>query len=285
MGAREEAFHVAVSTPNACASVLHVCTGPPQQVEAMDDTLRSASLDVISVGDVYRALARLCRNERNAFGGVVVCVNGLAPDDLEFFSIISRACPGLAVYVYGNDRSEWRMAKAIDLGARGATAQEVIRALTSAEPTGAIEPKGDTATAPKPAEPAPAAESAPAVAVTPAVEPTPRLLPTDHKDAKEDSEEDRTPVDGDADEPVSNSVRVPWLRYGERPLRTAPGSKSPPDRTPPSVERPLPVIKPHQPLLTDEELKALMGGDIAPADSGERDPSGTDKAIGKGGGA
>ena len=46
-------------------------------------------------------------------------------------------------------------------------------------------------------------------------------------------------------------VRVPWLHYSNAPARRAPDSRPTADETT--------AIPEHTPLLTDEELQALMG--------------------------
>jgi hypothetical protein len=65
------------------------------------------------------------------------------------------------------------------------------------------------------------------------------------------------------DEPAEEPVRVPWLRYEDRPTRTAPKPPTVPSRKPPDADREPAAPKADQPLLTEAELQALLGGDIS----------------------
>lgn len=243
---------MANSTLNLHREVLHVRSGPPHQVEAVDGYLAAASLDADVCGDVYRALARLCRNASNAPRAVIVCVDGLGPPELEFFSLLSRARPDLPVYVYGDQRSESRIAKAIGLGAQGRATEEVIRSISTREPAPPAPAPGDQVEAlPRPTT----SDTAPLA--TPSIDES----PIQHQGATvQDDYGDDDEVDGGA---IEGSVRVPWLRYGDKPARTAPKPPTPTAHDAPSAEQEPSVSEAHQPLLTDEELQALIGDDIS----------------------
>ena len=270
---------MANSTLNLYRDVLHVRSGPPPQVEAVDGYLAAASLDADVCGDVYRALARLCRSPSNAPRAVIVCVDGLGPPELEFFSLLSRARPDLPVYVYGHQRSESRIAKAIGLGAQGRATEEVIRSISTREPAPPAPAPGDQVEAPPKSLsqkscgtgfPADRSVSKPVIGIgskpttsdtAPLVTPSIDESPIQHQGAAVTGDYgDDDEVDGGA---IEGSVRVPWLRYGDKPARTAPKPPTPTAHDAPSAEQEPSVSEAHQPLLTDEELQALIGDDIS----------------------
>jgi len=59
-------------------------------------------------------------------------------------------------------------------------------------------------------------------------------------------------------------VPVPWLRHHERPVRRGPGRQEPEAGEQSASEAAAPARRsPTTPLLTEEELQALIGDDIA----------------------
>jgi hypothetical protein len=179
---------------------------------------------------VYRGLARILRPPSNPPRAVIVCLDGLTTPEFEFFSIVARRRKEVSVYVYGSGRAEARIAKAIELGAKGPATADLLAELTGGPPAAAI---GQ-------APPPPCAEG----------DETPRppaSPPTPTEPIRADEEDPRKPA------------RVPWLRYGDRPARVAPNARPPA----PSLDRPAPRSVSFEPLLTEEELRALMSDDIA----------------------
>jgi len=124
--------------------------------------MASAGLRMELCGDVYRGLARIMSGGRSngrpvddvgarpltlecVKGGqdtrtsvnlgerglqaVIVCLDGVWAEEMEFFTFVSRLRRELPVYVYVESGAETWITKAIELGATGVLAEEVIRAL------------------------------------------------------------------------------------------------------------------------------------------------------------
>ena len=79
-------------------------------------------------------------------------------------------------------------------------------------------------------------------------------------------------------------VRFPWLRYADKPVRCAPPSatSTSDENNEPVADREQPQIRLQQPLLTEEELQALIGeDDIAAIAPQEHDDVDTDPRAGR----
>jgi hypothetical protein len=205
-------------------------------------------------GDVYRGLARILRPPSNPPRAVIVCLDGLTTPEFEFFSIVARRRKEVSVYVYGSGRAEARIAKAIELGAKGPATADLLAELTGGPPAAAM---GQV--------PPPPCEESDATPRPPASPPTPP------EPIRADEEDPRKPA------------RVPWLRYGDRPARVAPNARQPSPKPSPSLDRPSPRSVSFEPLLTEEELRALMSDDIAaiaPDESEARRPYGDESTRG-----
>lgn len=258
---------------DTATKILHIRPEPATAtvVGDMDTLLAAAFLDVDSCGDVYRGLARLGRSESDAPHAVIVCVDGLGAAEMEFFSLISRVRRGVNVYVYayphGGERSSTRVARAIELGATGQATEDVIRRLaeTVTQPTVRADledvPADDrsptqtfveTTAAPLPIAKSPDAEALEESA--PVVAHEPLGAGPDQLDADEE------PADNDA---LDGPVRVPWLRYNDGPDRAAPRRREPLAADPAITGPATSPSAPRRPLITDEELQALLGDDIA----------------------
>ncbi len=242
-------------------TVLHVRPALPESDEAHPSTdtvaqrLAVASIEAETCGDVYRALARLCGTKPLLIQAVIVCVDDLGVQELSFFSLVRQVCRGISVYVYGHERAEPRIARAIQLGATGRVSEEVLTSIGqrcrkathwSAETNAAVNER-------KPEATAPIADAAPQ---SDALAEPPVML-----------EDEPTPVQNDKETPTG-PARVPWLRYLDTPVRTPPKPVPPPTREP--AERPPSASPPpaRGPLLSPEELEALIGNDPV-ADSPE----------------
>ena len=292
--------NVSDATINAMIKVLHIRLEPSDSLSAgeMDAMLAAAPPGVDTCGDVYRGLARLClaldtpQLARRAIAGVrphaesrasgeeapravIVCMDGLSPAELEFFSIVPRICRGVKVYVYGGPRSKTQIGRAIELGATGRATEDVVRTLADSDrlplrSTRARVPGPAEATALRPpfagettgrsdaASPEPLVVSAESVTETPGGEPPAAAAEDEHEvSAGEDAS--------------SDTVRVPWLRYDDAPVRTAPRHR---ELWPDEVNARVPA-KPrsssHEPLLTEAELRALIGDDVPAVPPEEND--------------
>ena len=236
--------------------VLHIRPGtsPSASADKIDAWLRAAAVDVEVCGDVYRGLARILRRGTEAPSAVLVCIDDLGSAEFEFFSLAAASRSSAKVYVYGDERWESRVARALDLGAAGRATEQVIRTLVPpparAEPLPSPEPKKVVPTEREALpEPFPAPANLAGTVEPIAQEPKGPL-----------SRGEEAPRQGEARE---SAVRVPWLRYGSTPSRTPPSRQhvrpEPPAPAPP--HRPPPADR--EPLLTEEELRALIGDDIA----------------------
>ena len=215
--------------------VLHIRPQPPASPEAgpcrspIGELLAGLAIEAEWCSDVYRGLALLLRPSSDPPKAAIVCLDGLGAPEFEFFSIVSKLRRDLKVYVYAAARSESRIARAVELGAKGPVTREVLAELAGGSPVPmAVE------------DPARASERVTDKPVSPVIPPAP-------------SEPLRIDVE-DARKPA----RVPWLRYGDRPARVAP----PHQALNPKPQTPNPP-RSYEPLLTEEELRALMSDDIA----------------------
>ena len=242
------------STLNQQPRVLHIRSSPSERAEGMDACLAATPLDVDVCTDVYRGLARLCADKAYTPHAVIVDVSGLGPHEMEFFSLLPQVRRGLRVYVCGDGRSESRIAKAIELGADGRATEEAVRSIAGAEPAGV---SADHQSGPPP--PLETSDTPP-LGHPPVVETPMPQESTPVPAAGDDDEVQQGEVD---DEPAEEPVRVPWLRYEDRPTRTAPKPPTVPSRKPPDAGREPAAPNADQPLLTEAELQALLGGDIS----------------------
>ncbi|MGH7185043.1 MAG: hypothetical protein ACREIB_02040, partial [Pseudomonadota bacterium] len=160
----------------------------------------------------------------------------------------------LNTYVYASARAASRINRAIELGALGPVTREAFLELGGGEPD-------------------------PKIVETPVAEAellTDRpVSPVNLQAASESPSVD--------EEGIRHSARVPWLRYGDRPARVAPPRRDllpqSPDFEPQTPNPPLS----YEPLLTEEELNALISEDIAaiaPHDSEARRPDDEDQLRG-----
>jgi hypothetical protein len=220
--------------------VLHIRPQPPASPAAepycypIGELLAGLPLDTQWCGDVYRGLAGLLRPSSDPPQAVIVCLDGLGAPEFEFFSIVSKLRNDLKVYVYAAARSESRIARAVELGAKGPVTREALAELAGGPPVPmAVE------------APVRASERVTEKPVSPVIPPAPSAPP------RIDEEDARKPA------------RVPWLRYGDRPARVAPALREPPPQAlNPNPQPPSPP-RSYEPLLTEEELRALMSDDFA----------------------
>lgn len=251
--------------------VLHIRPEPAAAVGEMDTLLAAASLDVDSCGDVYRGLARSGHSGADAPCAVIVCVDGLGAAEMEFFSLISRVRRGVNVYVYayphGSQRSTSRVARAIELGAAGQATEDVIRRLAKTVTHPAVgadlkdTPGDDRSPAQTFGESMPAPPPMGETPATEALEESSPVVPDELPVAGPDQvDADKALADDDT---LDGPVRVPWLRYKDGPSRVAPRRREPPGADPAVTEPATSRSRPRRPLITDEELQALLGDDIA----------------------
>ena len=177
---------------------------------------------------------------------VVVALECVGPRELPFFASTSRLRPGLAVLVRGHGENDPCVTRALESGATGVFVAEFWNTLV---PPRSVE-------VPMPAAPPVSLEAVvPSVQVEkPPVEEV-SALPDEAEEISEEAESSEAP----------STPRVPWLRYSDGPARTAPMTRTPPPPTPvpPAPKAPPASESDCEPLLTEEELEALMGDDIS----------------------
>jgi hypothetical protein len=177
--------------------------------------------------------------------------------ELEFFRLVGRHYPDVGVYVYGQPHTQTKAKSAVESGAEAVVRADALAAVLC--PAVASEPAA--APADEAPQPQPAQEVQPEVpSAAPAADvpqpPVETVAPEEEPPAEPASKPKKKRTTG---------ARVPWLNYDDMPQRT------PPDRTAPKPARPAsPQPEPDQPLLSPEELDALIGDGDDSADGGRK---------------
>jgi hypothetical protein len=236
--------------------VLHIVETVGSFGRQLEDALASTQAESKRVPDVYRGLAFLSKSPRAQVDAVVLGLDALEAGDLDFLPLAKRVRPDVPLFVYGVPHA----AEAVAAGARHvASVDDILAGLR----------RNDAPVASVPARPQIVEEQ------------TPVPLDTDLEDRLNDSLDEAQPdvlevtterINGgrrdvtpaEAEEPVTDVVKesaterppVPWAPSSRRPQRGAPGSASPPPPTDEADDRP---------LLTDEEIRALLGQDATDA--------------------
>ena len=227
-----------------------------------------------------------------ALRAMVLCMDVLGAAELEFFTVVARARPQLPIYIYGETAVGARLARAVESAVVSAVTDKLFDQLTDVDSSAqAIETRTEeivTGTqvvdTPPPTidtaledrlnlvSAAPVAPDAPAEVKKPADSPKDLV---EERDALSDEDE---PSREDEDKPV----QVPWLNRPDRPVRGKPVDRTPSRKPPePDVAKKenAPLRGAHEPLLTNEELQALLGDDLgdthgsgssSPFDDGDR---------------
>jgi len=98
-------------------SILHVVERPGGTSDDFDRAVCQAEFDVEHVETVYGAMARLVRPCGRPIAAVLVCLDGLEANELEFFTLAAQYAPGVPIYVYGRSADGQRRQRAVSLGA------------------------------------------------------------------------------------------------------------------------------------------------------------------------
>ncbi len=280
---------MADSDAKLTTSLLHVRPASLEAGRTIDAQLASLALEFDVCGDVYRALARLCAQPAGPTQTVILCVDNLTTPEFEFFNLAKKTRQGLNIYVYGNDKYGRRLIQAAESGADGqvtaetlpgiageveadaATPQPAPRPETETERADPADPeliRGDSIhiQATRPETPAQFSDSATSVERGHEVEP---------RDEDQPGDDDRP---GDDDEDLHpEPARVPWLRRHDAPIRIAPSSPDH-DRDEAEDDHGSAQADRAEPLLTEAEMRALMGDDQSAEDIG---PDGRDATPGQ----
>ena len=239
---------------------------PGDSAEAIVAALAREEISVETFTDVFRGLSRLLRTRADRIRAVLVCVDGVAASEFEFFAIAKRLRPLVPVYVYGNPRTAARITRAIEFGATAPVTDELLAGLACsvahppARPTSVSEPAVVASNEEAVAGVAPMESEGMDVTVEDELdeivgESEPGTVQEDQPHA-----EIENPAE---DEATTSSVRVPWLRDEDRPVRRGPGGSSPAVDDQREADSKIGRMSPSEPLLTEQELQALVGDDIA----------------------
>ncbi len=254
--------------------LVHIRPGFPGESERIDELLEATGLRVAVFTDVYRGLARLARlaqdgEARSLLRAVLVQVDDLGPPEMEFFSITSRVLARTPVLVYGSDRLQSRVELALERGATDRASPEIITRLAARDAASTNDDTADRdAPAPMPQPGQPGVDLESDAAAEPVAFPE---VVRDDPPPRTDQPENETTA----------PTRVPWLDYENRPVRQAPRRSAP---QPTSAVEPKEDDQPEEasarkrpnatePLLTEEELRALMGDDISSIAPSETEPN------------
>ncbi len=255
--------------------VLHV--NPPTYGETMglSGAIGDAGLRESLCPDVYRALARMGGASGPAFRAVLVCVDRMGADQFSFFELLSRHFASSPVFVYARSNAEEKIERAVGLGCIRIGDSELLTSALSIHSA----PDGPSSDHPAPADTERELED-PIIEVVDS-----QLLtngPTDegfsedvdHFEAIETVDEELEPAADEED----GVVRVPWLQYEDSPRRIPPSRSRldqvdpPPHESLLSDEPPRRTPEPTPPLLSTEELQALIGKPDDAIDHGLDEP-------------
>ncbi len=226
---------------------------------------------------VYDALAELTRRPRPV--AVLVSIEAVDWEEMEFFDLAARLSRDTSIYVAGHDHHRAKLDAALQHGARRFNAADLAHDLARPAPNLGRTTARDLLAGTLRSFPQAAGrnlhvtlvptESAPAEPPDPVtVQPTPAV--------EDDSPQQppvrlATPIDIDDDslkppEEPNRAIPFPWAPAPNRPKRTPPSAQAsteppPGPRTPPgeTPQPPEPPGRPTAPELTPEELAALMG--------------------------
>ena len=311
--------------------MLHVPGTAGDSGPAMRQALDRCGAEVVEAAHLYSALAKLSRRRGFDIGVVLVCVDWLDPDEVEFFTIVARSHADLPVYVYGNGEDKHNVQLALRNGAKGVVWPdgiahvvdgsgeiEDLESVTPPSETVAEVPGAPTVPIPGTDEEPVGPDEPPGVHLHLAPAGEERDLPADKCTGEHeiDTERDRSllsmveegyedislgedvsevptaeapkepaqpppSVDGEAPEvdlrlaappdateaapesgaepslsELARQRTLPWESRPDRPMRTPPTGAEPPKAEAASNDTDIP-------LLTPEELEALLGDDIS----------------------
>jgi hypothetical protein len=222
-----------VMTSGASSTVLHVVERPTLLTGDFDAAVEKAGLQVERTETVYGAMARLVRQAGRPVAAVVVCLDGLEAAELEFFTLAARLAPATPLYIYGRSTNLQRQQRAISLGAESEVSADRLAALLST-----LEKNHSTRVSPP--RVAASVESIEAVPVS------------------EDGRVAAAEKAARGRDRMPSAVPTPWRPAANRPRRIPPG------------RGPLagPNLSLTEPLLSRQEVDALLGKPVVPDDTG-----------------
>lgn len=238
------------------SKVVYVAGAAREFPQDVQDWLSHTAYRPAACPHVYDALAQLVSGRRPA--ALIVSLEAIDWDELEFFDLVPRLSRDTRVFVAGLEHQQAKLEAALARGAEPfepAVLDELLQPLNTAPQSGTA---GLLAASLRP-------EMPPAPQIMPKVVPPepPEVQPEqpDQEESEEVSEEEPPPVrlvTSTEFEESEAPVPFPWAPAANRPQRTPPQAppSSPSTGEPPMVPR----SKPAQPvMLTAEELAELLG--------------------------
>jgi|CXWL01.1.fsa_nt_gi hypothetical protein len=222
---------------------------------AVEQWVDQAGMTVGRCPDVYLGLAQALGKSPRDLRAVLVSVEDLLTDEFEFFSLLSRARRDFPVLVYGT-RCPDRVIRALQSGAKGLATQDAVLALSERSERPAFREESALATPPLAVPP----PSMPVVSEKLDTNSTAMLI----EEIEDEPREDANPA---------VTARVPWLRYSDGPARQRPSAPKQ-ERVEPSStggvhdaetcngRPPGKCEREYEPLLTEQELAALLADDL-----------------------
>lgn len=273
----------------SAGTVLHVRphAGRSACADDMATRLGATDLSIDTCHDIYRGLARASADQQSSSAGsgaplraMVVCMDVLGAAELEFFAVVARVRPQLPIYIYGETAVGSRLSRAVEFGAVSEATDNVINRLaefvrspqtieTQPEETELDSKVVDS----RPPEIDTALDERLNLVTATRTAPDTTEQADDPADSPEDSVEiDEVDSSANVDKPGEDEgakpVQVPWLNRPDRPVRGRPVDRAP-SRKPPEPDvvkkENAPLRGAHEPLLTNEELQALLGDDLMDA--------------------
>lgn len=232
--------------------ILHLATGDHATGTRLADFLTECGADIQPCSDVYRGLARLgkpeagkrIRDPGNSINAVLVGVDWLSAGEFEFFELCASLQNAPPVWVYGGPDVQAKIALGLRLGAELEADVDSLRTAFARLASPRSAPAGDLDASP----------------------------PTCDRNAIQEAR-DEDDVDGEilhrrstpnldahteTEAEVSDPLPVPWTRSHDGPRRTPPStSESQPTSEP--VDEGVASDDADGPLLTEQELEALIG--------------------------
>jgi len=251
---------------------------PPIYGETMglSGAIGDAGLHECLCPDVYRALARMGGGKGPDCRAVLVCVDRMDAEQFTFFELVSRRFSSLPVFVYARSSAQEKIERAIGLGGIRIGDAELLTSALSIY-AGLSEPIREDSEPPAPEmqHQEPSLQSS-----------DPKPLPNDPTNDESCESADQFEAIETADQELEPAVdeeeegvaRVPWLQYEDNPRRIPPSRSRfhevdpQPGRSPLSDESSKRMSEPAPPLLSAEELQALIGKPNDPLDHGLDEP-------------
>ena len=131
--------------------LLHIYSQSNPESERIESTLAEMGISLERAEDCFAGMAQLVRGGPGAFEALLVCLNGLASEDEEFFQIASRRYRQSPIYLYGTESSTLTAEQAVQAGARRRIEPGEVSALFPSRhaPQAVQQPRVLTATPPK----------------------------------------------------------------------------------------------------------------------------------------